>query len=237
MSGVLLCVVPFLLFSWAGQHIPSGLSSIYNATTPLMTMLVTLLALRQEPLGAARAAGLLLGAAGVVVVLAPWNLTATGSGWAQAACLGATFSYGLAFAYTRRFLVGGGHDTPTIAAAQIGTAALIMLALSPVAATGAPRLDLPVVASITALGVLGTGVAYLWNTSVITHWGATSAATVTYLTPLVGVALGVAVLGESLTWNQPLGALLVILGILTGQGVLTGAYGRRRSASPRGRGA
>lgn len=233
--ALLLCVVPFLLFSWAGQYIPSGLSSIYNATTPLMTMLVTLVALRQEPLGRVKIAGLLLGAAGVAVVLAPWQLTVTGTGWAQAACLGATFSYGLAFAYTRRFIVGCGHDALTVAAAQVGLAALIMLALSPVLAAGPFRLDAPIAGSMAALGVLGTGLAYAWNTSVIAHWGATTAATVTYLTPLVGVVLGIAVLGETLTWNQPLGALLVIAGILVGQGTVTGALARRRRAWRRGR--
>ncbi|WP_433360707.1 DMT family transporter [Streptosporangium sp. CA-115845] len=226
--ALLLCVVPFLLFAWAGQYIPSGLSSIYNATTPLMTMVVTLAALRQERLAAAGVLGLLLGAAGVVVVLAPWNLTgAAGPGWAQAACLGATFCYGLAFAYTRRFVVSYGYDAPTIAAAQISVAALVMLALSPLLATGPVRLDLPVVASMAALGILGTGLAYIWNTTVIVRWGATAASTVTYLTPLAGVVLGVLVLGEALTWNQPLGAVVVVVGIMAGQGVFGSRPGRR----------
>ncbi|MEU4406024.1 DMT family transporter [Streptosporangium sp. NPDC023963] len=226
--ALMLCVVPFLLFAWAGQYIPSGLSSIYNATTPLMTMLVTLAALRQERLGTAGVLGLLLGAAGVVVVLAPWDLGAeTGPWWAQAACLGATFCYGLSFAYTRRFVLAYGHDAPTVAAAQVSVAALVMLALSPLLATGPVRLDLPVVASMAVLGVFGTGLAYVWNTSVIARWGAATASTVTYLTPLVGVVLGVAVLGETLTWNQPLGAVIVVAGIMTGQGVIGSWSGRR----------
>lgn len=59
-----------------------------------------------------------------------------------------------------------------------------------------------------------------WNTRIIHAWGATLASTVTYLTPLVGVTLGILVLGESLHWNEPVGAALVILGILTSQGRL-----------------
>ena len=70
--SVLLCVVPFLLFAWAGQHIPSGLSSIYNATTPIMTMLVSLVALPDERLTAMRTLGLFIAAAGVVLVGASW---------------------------------------------------------------------------------------------------------------------------------------------------------------------
>ena len=57
--AILVCVVPFLLFSWAELHISSGLASIYNATTPLMTTLFAMVALRSEPLTRARATGLL----------------------------------------------------------------------------------------------------------------------------------------------------------------------------------
>jgi len=68
-----------------------------------------------------------------------------------------------------------------------------------------------------ALGGLGTGLAYVWNTNVVTGWGATNAASVTYLTPVVGVALGAVVLGETVSWNQPLGAAVVVLGIAVSQ--------------------
>jgi drug/metabolite transporter (DMT)-like permease len=70
------------------------------------------------------------------------------------------------------------------------------------------------------LGVAGTGLAYVWNAAIVTRWGAINASTVTYLTPLAGVLLGVLVLGERATWNQPLGALLVVGGALVAQGRL-----------------
>lgn len=76
----------------------------------------------------------------------------------------------------------------------------------------------PVVLSMVALGVLGTGLAYAWNANVVAGWGATNASAVTYLTPVVGVALGFLVLGERLGWNEPLGALIVIAGIALAQG-------------------
>ncbi|WP_326641195.1 DMT family transporter [Streptosporangium sp. NBC_01755] len=119
----------------------------------------------------------------------------------------------------------GGAATRTTPASQSVLARY--LALSPLLATGPVHLDLPVVASMAALGILGTGLAYIWNTTVIARWGATAASTVTYLTPLVGVVLGVLVLGEALTWNQPLGAVVVVVGIMTGQGVFTSWTGRR----------
>jgi len=75
----------------------------------------------------------------------------------------------------------------------------------------------PVTGSILALGALGTGVAYVWNTGIVAAWGAAIASTVTYLIPVVGVILGVIVLSEPLAWNEPAGAVIVIVGILTAQ--------------------
>ncbi len=67
--SVLLCVIPFLLFAWAEQHVASGLASLYNATTPLMTTTVALLALPSGRPTRTTLSGLLIGFAGVVVVL------------------------------------------------------------------------------------------------------------------------------------------------------------------------
>lgn len=240
LVGLFLCVLPFLLFAWAGQFLPSGLSAILNATTPIMTMLVTTAALPQERLTRTQAAGVLLGAAGVAVVVGPWRLFADpallGSFPAQLACLAATACYGIAFTYLRRFVVGTHeYDALAISAVQVSLAAAIMLLAAPLAATGPLRLDLPVAASIVLLGALGTGFAYIWNTLIVERWGGVAASTVTYLTPLTGVVLGALVLGESLHWNEPAGGVVVVLGILASQGRLPlGRLRRRRTATAAG---
>jgi drug/metabolite transporter (DMT)-like permease len=84
-----------------------------------------------------------------------------------------------------------------------------------------------VVAAITALGVVGTGLAYVWNTNIVSVWGATNASTVTYVTPLVGVLAGMLVLAERVSWNEPVGALIVIAGIAVSQDRLSGLARRR----------
>jgi drug/metabolite transporter (DMT)-like permease len=70
---------------------------------------------------------------------------------------------------------------------------------------------------MVALGALGTGAAYVWNTRVVDAWGAQRASTVTYLTPLVGVVLGMLVLDERLHWYEPVGGALVVLGVVVAQ--------------------
>ena len=221
--SVLLCVVPFLLFAWAGQHIPSGLSSIYNATTPIMTMLVSLVALPDERLTAMRTLGLFIAAAGVVLVAAPWTINFDNgptSLLAQLACLGATLCYGLGIVAMRRLIRNRSEDATTIATVQVVIGAAVAGLLVPFFGLAPMRLDASVIIGIVLLGALGTGVAYVWSTRVVQEWGATRASTVTYLTPIVGVVLGMLVLGERLHWNEPVGGVVVLLGVLLAQGML-----------------
>jgi drug/metabolite transporter (DMT)-like permease len=228
--GLLLCVAPFTLFAYGETHISSGLASIYNATTPLLTMLVASVFLPQERPTVLRLFGLGLGFGGVLVVLAPWRGVGDGSLLGQLACLGATTCYGFAFVYLRRFVTPRGLDPITVALLQVGLAGAVFAVLAPFVAIDPVALSWHVVWSMLALGVLGTGVAFWMNINVVSGIGATAASTVTYLTPVVGVILGVLVLHESLSWNEPLGALLVVTGIALGPGLLT----VRRASVPSG---
>lgn len=217
-------VVPYSLFAWAEQSVPSGLASIYNATTPIMTLLLTPLLLRSERLSRAQSVGVLVGIAGVLVLSAPWQLIGSadlaGSLPGQLACLGATLCYGFSGLYLRRFVFGRGVDSLTLSAMEICLAAPIALLLLPFGGLRPIHVSVPVVLSIAALGVLGTGFAYIWYYRVLGEWGAARASTVTYLAPVVGVVLGALVLGEGVSWYEPVGGLIVIAGIVASQGRL-----------------
>lgn len=209
------CVVPYLLFAWAQQHVPSGLASIFNATTPIMTAILAWAVFRVERLRRGQLAGIGVGIVGVVVIIAPGTAAAVAeSTIAQIALLGATACYGFSLAYMRRFLGDSGLSGTVFAFGYIAPAAAFMLLLSPLILAEPMDLTLAVVLSVIALGVLGTGVAYVWNQNTLRAWGPTRASTVTYITPVVGVALGIVVLGERLTWNEPVGAVIVFAGIL-----------------------
>lgn len=216
--AVSFCVVPFLLFSWAQQHVTSGLASIYNATTPIMTAIMAGLLFRVERLKPLQLAGIGFGILGVVVIIAPWQgLDLSQSLVAQLAILGATACYGFSLAYMRKFVANTGMSALMFSFLNIGIAAGIMVLLSPVLILTPVELDPWIVVSVVLLGCLGTGLAYIWNQNVVRAWGPTRASTVTYLTPLVGVVLGILILGETISWNEPVGALVVFLGILLAQ--------------------
>lgn len=216
--AVTFCVVPFLLFSWAQQHVTSGLASIYNATTPIMTAVMAWAIFRVEKLKPAQILGIAVGILGVMIIIAPWQgLDLSQSLIAQLAILGATACYGFSLAYMRRFVSSTGMSALVFSFLNIGLGAAIMVLLTPVLVLTPVRLDLWVIGSVVLLGCLGTGVAYIWNQNTLRAWGPTRASTVTYITPVVGVLLGVLILGETLSWNEPVGALVVFLGILLAQ--------------------
>lgn len=231
--AVFLNAVPASLMAWAEQTVPSGLASIYNATTPIMTLLALAVLVPNERLRPRQTGGIVLGVVGVLVLVGPWDLVGDprvlASVPGQVALLGMTASYGLGLAWLRRFGVGSGQDPTTVATVQLTLAAVLLLLVAPVVATGPVDLDWRIVAAMVTLGCLGTGLAYAWNTRLVAAWGAGRASTVTYLTPVVGVALGVLVLGEPLRWNEPVGGLVVLLGIALASGVLRS---RRVPASP-----
>lgn len=221
--GLTLCVVPFLLIAWAELRVPSGIASILNATTPLMTTLVTLAALRSERPSAAKVLGLLVGFAGVVIVFTPWTAAAQLAGGdllAKAAILGATFCYGIGFVWLRRFVVPLGLPAIPVAFGQVGLGTLMLLLASPWLA-GQPLQPTPAaLAAVLPLGVLSTGLAYVWNTNLVAAWGPVPASTVTYLLPLVGVVAGAIALGEPVTAAAILGGVTIILGVVPSHGTL-----------------
>jgi drug/metabolite transporter (DMT)-like permease len=117
-----------------------------------------------------------------------------------------------------------------VAALAIVPAALISDGLPPAPSA----LSWKAIGSVLALGVFGSGVAFALNMRVISRAGASTTAFVTYLVPLVSTTLGIVVLHESLTWNQPVGALIVLGGVAVAQGLLRPVRRARGRKPPAG---
>lgn len=216
--GATFCAIPFLLFAWAEQYVPSGLASIYNAATALSTAIFAALIFRVEQLNRAQVTGIFVGLLGVVIIIGPWGINVfSGDLLGQLACLAAAICYGFALGYTRRFLSPRAIPGVPFAFMQVAAAAIIMLLLTPFIAQEAYELSPLVLVSLLFLGVLGTGFVYIWNINTLRSWGPTAASTVSYIVPVIGILLGVLILGETLSWNEPAGAILVFAGILLAQ--------------------
>jgi len=213
IAALLLNSAPFTLFAVGEQHVSSVLAGIWNGTTPLFVLLVVL-PTRD------RALGLVLGFGGVLVVFGAWRGVGHGELIGNAACLGATLLYGFGFPYARRYLALGGLSIAALAFCQLAAGTLQLALVLPFAGGIPGAFPAGPLTAVVTLGAVGTGVAYLLNYSIIRDAGATAASTVGYLLPVFATVAGVALLGEPLTWNEPVGGLLVLLGVAASQGRL-----------------
>ena len=216
--ALVLNSAPAVLFAYGETQISSVLAAIMNATTPLTTLLVTMIAFREQRPTRAQQFGLLLGFCGVLVALGAWQGLASGELLGVLACALAVTGYGISFPYTRRHISGLAYSSTQIVTAQVTIAALQLV---PVVLLVDPVFPAPNIASASAmlaLGALGTGFAFVWSNLVIRRSSATVASTVTYWTPLVAMVAGLAFLGEHIAWHQPVGVLVVLAGVAVSQG-------------------
>ena len=234
VAALLNNVIPFSLFGYAEQRIPSALAGICNASAPLFAAVVAFALLPDERLSPRRAAGLATGFAGVFVVLGAWAGLAGSSVAGTLLALGGGLCYGIGFPYTRRFLTGTGSSSLSLAAGQLLCGSVLLAIITPALTSAPARWPASAVLSIVLLGALGTGLAYLLNYGIIASAGATIATTVGYLMPLVSILAGITLLGERLTWNEPVGAAVIVAGAALTQPPGAGRKFRRARAEGQG---
>lgn len=230
VAALLLNTVPFTLFGFAAQLIPSALMGIVNASTPLFGVVFSMLLLSDERPDRDRVLGLGIGFLGVLTVFGVWRSlgeVAVSDGDAVLGMLfvvGATVCYGIGTPYLRRFVAGSSHGALELSTLQLLLGSVPLVVLVPLFTEMPTGVTWQVVAAVSTLGVFGTGVAYILQYAVVREAGATVATTVTYVAPVVAIAAGVVLLGETLSWNQPLGAVVIILGAALCQGVIRTRY-------------
>ena len=223
VGGLLMSGVPAALFGYAQQHVSSALASILNASTPIFTVIAIMIAFRDEKPKRHVVVGLLIGLVGVGIVLAVWAGFGVNDPLAIGALVLAVTCYGFGTPFTRKFISTMPISSESAVFVQVSTSALTMLPLY--LATGpvfVGELTLLPVASMLILGFVGTGYAYVAYYDIIHKVGSAIASSVTYITPLVGVLLGALLLNETITWNQPVGGIVILLGAAIAQGRFNG---------------
>jgi drug/metabolite transporter (DMT)-like permease len=220
LSGLLNSGLPFACYAYALMHITTGMSSILNATTPLFGALIAWVWLGDK-LNATRTLGLALGFTGVVLLASdvPGGISfqAGGSGLAIAACLLATFCYGIAGSFTKRYL----QNVPSIVSttgslwgASIGLAIPALLTWPS---------EMPTLHAWAALGIAGlfcTALAYVLYFRLMTRTGPARAMTVTYLIPVFANFFGVVFLDEVVTHWMMGCAVVIVMGTALASGLV-----------------
>ncbi|MBJ3775285.1 DMT family transporter [Acuticoccus mangrovi] len=222
--GLLNNALPFSLIVWGQTSITAGLAAILNATTPLFTAGLAGIFLADERLTRRRVGGLLLGLAGVAVMVGPDALSRLGSDLlAQGAVLAAAFSYGCAVVFGRRFKRLG-IAPMMVATGQTSAAALI---LAPFALILDRPFSLPmpgagVWLAVVANAAFATAFAYILYFAILARSGATNVVLVTVLVPVVAVLVGAVALGETVSTGQLAGMALICAGLAVIDGRLLG---------------
>jgi len=219
-------LIPWTGIAWGEERITSGLASILNATAPLFTAVLAYWVIPMERPSAVNYAGVFIGFAGVVILVLP-RVLETGLGGdtlGTLAVLVAAASYAAVALYQRRNLRG-----VDVYEASLGQLAMTVLIALPFAAPSLPsvHLNLPSIASVLALGIAGSGLAYILYYYALNTLGPVRASTVTLLLPVTAVFWGVTLLHESVTLPIVVGMVVILGGI-----VLTNMRRRTAGAEP-----
>lgn len=213
--GLINTALPIFLISWGEQFIDSGTAAVLNSMAPLFSLIIAGAMLRSEPVTRVRVIGLLIGFAGAAVLAGrEFALDADPASLIGVLAVAvAALSYAAGASYTRHSIRGMHRFELAAGTLLFATAYAWILALVVDGGVTLPTQPGPIVA-VLWLGLVGSFVAYLLYFTLIEHLGATVAAMVTYLFPVVGVGLGVIFLGELLDLRLIVGASLVVLGIV-----------------------
>jgi len=213
--GLLNNMIPFCLIVWGQTHIASGLASIFNATTPIFTVIVAHAFTKDEKLTGGRLFGIVVGFTGAAVIIGLDSLDNLGTNTlAQLAVLGAALSYAFAGVYGRRFKSYG--VSPMITATGQVTASTIFLV--PLAAFVDQPWSLAMPSSETwaamfGLALFSTALAYILYFRILATAGATNLLLVTFLIPVSAILLGALFLGEQLVLKDFTGMGLIFFGL------------------------
>jgi drug/metabolite transporter (DMT)-like permease len=211
--GITNVAVPFFLISWGEQSIDSAVAAILDATVPLFTTLIAHYLLHDDKMTWPKVLGLLMGFAGVVILMSKDIGASLGSVLGQLAVVLASVFYAGSAVYARKTTEDTSGIMRSVGPLVSGTAVMWLATFLVESPVQIPQLGITWIA-LLFLGVLGSGVAFIMLYYLIHEIGPTRTSMVTYLFPLGGVSLGVAFLNEELSWQLMIGAALIVLSLV-----------------------
>jgi drug/metabolite transporter (DMT)-like permease len=215
LLGLINNALPFCLIVWGQTHIAAGLASILNATTPLFGVVVAHYFTGDEKLTAGRLAGVVIGFAGVAVMIGADALRSIGVDvLAQLAVLLATFCYAVGTIYARRFR-GLGLSPLATATGQVTASSILLLPVMLIVDQPwiLPAPSMAAVAALIGVATLSTALAYIIYFRILSTAGATNLLLVTFLIPVTAIFLGILLLGEVLYPKQIAGMVMIGAGL------------------------
>jgi drug/metabolite transporter (DMT)-like permease len=212
IAALLANAIPYSLFAFAERQVPSSAAGILTATTPMWTTVIAYAAGTQRRVPATSIAGLAAGLLGTALLVSPWQAAGTIASIGGLTVLAAAASYGASYVYMNHYLAHRQLDPLVLAASQLIAATGLLTVAVPFAGLQPLHPHLDAVLALIALGVFGTGLAYVVNYRLIASTG-TTASVVTYLLPIVAIALGATLHREHTTLHALVGTAIILCAV------------------------
>ena len=207
--GISNVAIPFFLISWGEQAIDSGIAAILDSTVPLFTIIIAHYLLHDDKMSWPKVTGLLMGFAGVVILMSKDIGSTIGPILGQLAVVVACMFYAGSSVYARKSTQEASGLIRGAGPLVSSTAVMWIAAFTVEQPFKVPQLPITWIALLW-LGILGSGFAFILNYYLIHEIGPTRTSMVTYIFPLGGVILGMIFLHEQITWQVLAGAALIV---------------------------
>ena len=207
--GISNVAIPFFLISWGEQAIDSAVAAILDSTVPLFTIVIAHYLLHDDKMTVPKVLGLLMGFAGVIVLMSRDIGTSIGPILGQLAVVVACIFYAGSSVYARKSTAEASGIMRGAGPLVSSTAVMWIAAVTVESPLKISQLTITWIALLW-LGILGSGFAFILNYYLIHEIGPTRTTMVTYIFPLGGVILGVLFLHEQLSWQLLAGAVLIV---------------------------
>lgn len=211
--SVLLNSAPSFLFAKAETQLSSTLAGLINATTPAITILLVSVILRTESITRTQVFGLAVSFMGIAILVEVWRGLGESSLSSVLALFTAVSCFAVSYPYIRKFLISRNESIEGMITIQLAISSISLLPIYLISDPFALEIMTAPLFSILSLGVFASGIAYVWNTQVISFYGSARASSVSYLIPLVALVSGFLFLGENPTSSQLIGGGVILLGI------------------------
>lgn len=220
--GFLLILLPFAAMSWGQRFVSPTISGVFNGSVPIWSFIAGAVLLKgRDRFTWTRAAGIVLGMAGLLIFMYPTIMAAqlNANPTALYGCMALlimAWSYGFGNVITAKIMVNSNaisHEANTLHQYLFSAVVLFLLAFAFEPVPPASAFTTKVVLSIISAGVISSAVAFLLMIALIKRWGATRMASVTYFTPVVAMGSDLIAFGRIPSWME-LGGLLFIFASL-----------------------
>jgi drug/metabolite transporter (DMT)-like permease len=211
LIGLCSNIIPVVIVPFAQTQVTSSLTGIINAMSPIFAVIFTLLLFKHEAIKPIQIFGILLAFFGVAVVFGIWDIESA-PWWAYLFLILAVTSFGLVAPIIAKYISPKNYPPVALATIQVTIAAVVLLPTFIFKGFNSYDFSLGPILAISVIGIFSTGFAFAWNYQIVSLVGSSVAATVNFVTPIVAVIAGVLVLNEPITWNEPVGGAIVILG-------------------------